>query len=344
MEIQDRLGNAHFPPTRFAQFVVDPDRCKACGKCVATCPGQILELREKLPVDTFAASGGPFGCIGCNNCYAVCPDEAIEIRGQYRVKSGFYKTLLREPALPNPFRSEKAPVFDSIAGDLTEVERVIYRRRSNRLFSKKPVPEETLHRVLEAGRFAPSGGNCQPWSFIVISDRDLLDRIGEQCKKSLKALPALYKNRNGRPEPVRKIGINLFSRIAPSFFDQRVIAGSDTVANNEKWDTFLHAPSLIIVLADTRGIGDPMLDCSLAAHNMVLTAHSLGLGSCYVGFIKAVQFIPSLKRELGIEWPYKIITSIALGYPRTRTDKAVARERPPITWFPANRSGPITEE
>jgi hypothetical protein len=53
--------------------------------------------------------------------------------------------------------------------------------------------------------------------------------------------------------------------------------------------------------------------------------------------------LPELKHELGIAWPYKVMTSIALGYPRTRTDKAVARERPKVTWFPADRSGPREE-
>lgn len=344
MEIQDRLGNAYYPKTRFAKFIVDPDKCKACGKCVATCPGQILELRNKLPVDIMAADGGPFGCIGCSNCYAVCPDQAIEIRDGYRVEEGFYRTLLREPAFPNPFRAEEAPNFDRISGDLTEVERTIFRRRSTRLYSRKPVPEDLLYRIMEAGRYAPSGGNCQPWSFIAITDRDLLDRIGAECKKALQPLPGLYMRKNGRPEPLRSLAINLLSRIVPHYFDQRVIYGSDTVANNERWDTFLNAPALIIVLGDMRGIGDPMLDCALSAHNMVLAAESLGLGTCYVGFIKSVDFIPSLKRKLGIQWPYKIITSIALGYPKTPTNRAVSRERPRITWFPANRSGPIKEE
>jgi hypothetical protein len=56
-----------------------------------------------------------------------------------------------------------------------------------------------------------------------------------------------------------------------------------------------------------------------------------------------VNTLPDLKRDLGIRWPYKIVTSIVLGYPRSQIDRAVARERPRVTWFPADRSGPREE-
>lgn len=343
MNIPERyLTDAHFPPTRFAKFVVDPEKCNACTRCVQTCPGQILEMRGEIPVDKYAADGGELGCIGCSNCYSVCPEEAIEIRGRYQVESGFYQTLHNRRSFPNPFGADQAPPFEQIEGDLTEVERVIYKRRSNRLFMRnKKVPDEILERVLEAGRFAPSGGNCQPWSFIVITDRDLLSRITTDCKKGLKFLPQIYMGSNGNMRTARKGAVNLLARLAPNFFDQRVIAGSNTVVETEGYDVFLHAPAAIFVLGDSRGIGEPELDCGLAAHNMILTAHSLGLGTCYVGFTKTLDMLPGWRKRLSIEWPYKIVTSIALGYPKTQTDKAVSRELPPVTWFPADRSGPV---
>jgi nitroreductase len=48
---------------------------------------------------------------------------------------------------------------------------VIRERRSVRRFTAKAVPEETLARVLEAARLAPSAKNIQPWKFIVVRDR-----------------------------------------------------------------------------------------------------------------------------------------------------------------------------
>lgn len=46
-----------------------------------------------------------------------------------------------------------------------------------RSFTDAPVPEEVLHRILEAGRWAPSSKNTQPWHFLVIRDREALRRL-----------------------------------------------------------------------------------------------------------------------------------------------------------------------
>jgi len=57
-------------------------------------------------------------------------------------------------------------VFEAIKG-----------RRSVRKYKSDPVPEELIEEILEAGRWAPSGGNVQPWEFIAINDPKILDMI-----------------------------------------------------------------------------------------------------------------------------------------------------------------------
>jgi nitroreductase len=53
----------------------------------------------------------------------------------------------------------------------------IYKRRSIRKFKGDGIPEETMYEFLKAGMNAPSAGNQQPWHFVVIDDRALLDAI-----------------------------------------------------------------------------------------------------------------------------------------------------------------------
>ncbi|HQI82655.1 MAG TPA: nitroreductase [Deltaproteobacteria bacterium] len=55
---------------------------------------------------------------------------------------------------------------------------LIRTRRSVRSFVGTEVGDEMVEKVLEAGRWAPSGMNNQPWRFAVIRDRDLKDRVG----------------------------------------------------------------------------------------------------------------------------------------------------------------------
>jgi len=66
---------------------------------------------------------------------------------------------------------------------------------------------------------------------------------------------------------------------------------------------------------------------------VVLAAHSLGLGTCYVGLTEMIPaFYPKIAEKLGVVYPFKILTSIALGYPEGKIDKAVAREQLRVKW------------
>jgi nitroreductase len=51
-----------------------------------------------------------------------------------------------------------------------------------RQFQERPVPEEVLRKVVEAGRLTASGMNAQPWHFVVVQDRETLRRLGELAK------------------------------------------------------------------------------------------------------------------------------------------------------------------
>lgn len=54
---------------------------------------------------------------------------------------------------------------------------VIKGRRSVRSFKPDPIPEEHLKLILEAGLWAPSGGNAQPWEFVLVRERQVIDKI-----------------------------------------------------------------------------------------------------------------------------------------------------------------------
>jgi nitroreductase len=60
---------------------------------------------------------------------------------------------------------------------------VIRQRRSVRVYKKDPIPEESLLRVLEAARLAPSGKNLQPWKFVVVQDSELKKKLAKASNK-----------------------------------------------------------------------------------------------------------------------------------------------------------------
>src|SRR5919107_187697 len=61
------------------------------------------------------------------------------------------------------------------------VEQIIYNRRSIRSFKNAPLPPGLVRRILEAGRFAPSAGNSQPWKFVVVTNPEVIAQMERDC-------------------------------------------------------------------------------------------------------------------------------------------------------------------
>ena len=68
---------------------------------------------------------------------------------------------------------------------MNDVLNTIKNRRTIRKFNSDPIDEEKLQMILEAGRWAPSFSNLQPWRFIVIKDQDLKNALDKAAKESV---------------------------------------------------------------------------------------------------------------------------------------------------------------
>ena len=328
----DKFRNTYLPSApgvwSNSAIVVDGEKCTGCGNCVQACPCACLEVLQKK-----ARMIEGVVCMSCSACVAHCEEDAISMQGFYNVESGLFKTMLYHPedGHPNP------PVVEGIEG-LTPVEEVIYKRRSNRIFSKKPVADELVRRVIEAGRFAPSHGNNEPWSFIVINDREEMDKIAGMIDPLYRVLAWFYFS--GRTNPVIRKLLSLSSFVVPPLMDQRAITGGRAILKPK--DVFLGAPCLVFIMGDKRGINNMYVDCGICGQNMILAAHSLGLVTCYMSFAAVgAKMLPWVGRYLGIKWPYKPVTALVMGYPRVNADSMVKRELPRITW---RKGGKVWEE
>ncbi len=300
-------------------IVVDEEKCNGCGNCLKACPSNCLEI-----VDKKARKIPDIVCLSCSACVSHCERDAISMQGFYNVKEGFFKTMLFHPEDGYP----SVPEVEGIEG-FTPVEEAIYKRRSNRIFKKDPVPDALVRRVIEAGRFAPSHGNNEPWSFIVINDREEMDKIAKMMDPVYRLNAAFFYS--GKTNPVTRAMLSVSSILMPRFMDQRAQAGGKAIIQPN--DVFMGAPCLIVVLGDKRGIANVDLDVGICCQNMVLAAHSLGLVTCYLGFLAAAaKFLPWLGRSLGVEWPYRIVMGMVLGYPKVNADSMQKRELPRITW------------
>ncbi len=232
-----------------------------------------------------------------------------------------------EPTLPEE-RIIKPP---ESGAPFNQVEEIIYRRRSVRAFKKKQVPGYLVRRIIEAGRYAPSAGNAQPWKFTVIQD---LEMINAMTKDAIDLLTKLSKfvdyTMPGMEHLERRAKI--FQRLLPNVFHPIPFGAIKQVAEG-KLGLWHGAPTVILILVDTRSPGKPFMDVGIAGQNMVLAAHSLGIGTCWVSFAALLEKISKWKKKLGIKYPYKFASSIALGYSKGVPDGYVKRETQVIDWF-----------
>ncbi len=219
--------------------------------------------------------------------------------------------------------------------NLEEIERLIKNRRSVRFFKKDDVPDEIIQKLIDLAHWAPSGMNAQPWKFVVIKDKKLIDEIRKVTEKGMRFTLKVFTGRALRWRILR----SLWKLLQPSKFktiDPRVLQGMKAHTKQKgAADVFHHAPVLILILGHT-GSSTWIEDCSAATQNLALAAHAMGLGTCWIGFTE--KFLPllgsrELKKKLGIDGDWVLATVIVLGYPSVNYDAPVERDNPEIIWF-----------
>lgn len=312
----------------------DPEKCTGCGLCIENCLFRSWEMDE----NNVPRMKENWPCFSCHNCMVACPVDAISIIESYHVESGFWAT---QPH-PLPVRMPLEPRDAKGNPDQwNEVERTVLTRRSVRNFSDKPVPEPLIRRVLEAGRFAPSSGNCQPWKFVVVTDRALINEMNEASYEILNGVYQQYTN----DETVKTLAQGYEANPNPRGWDPRIILGGIGKSIVHRVNpVLLGAPVVILIAADERSIGGPQMQVGICGQNMILVANSLGIKATWVGFVAVCNIIPSIMEKLGLKEPFRIISSVVLGYPRFKQEGLVPREFRPITWIREGHEAPETEE
>ncbi len=215
----------------------------------------------------------------------------------------------------------------------TPVEEVILKRRSIRAFKKEPLPDFMIRRILEAGRYAPSAGNAQPWKFIVVKSPEML---AEMEKDAVKITKRMMWCIDYTRSPMRRRFLKPLTKlIIRSSYNELhpVPMGLLRSIANDECPVFHHAPTLILLLEDRRGVSCPPTDIGICGQNMVLAAHSMGAGTCWLGMIKLLMYYPKWKKIFGVKYPYKLNDCIAVGWPKVKADGQVPREKQMVQWF-----------
>ena len=187
----------------------------------------------------------------------------------------------------------------------------IKSRRSKRSFLDKSIPEEIIKDIIEAGRYAPSALNKQPWKFIVITDKDCIKKLSSVVKditaKIAKFLP-------------------LLKLVKYTLRDPQTVAAIKKTISSDADTVFYNAPLLILIASDKKE-SFACKDCALASQNMMLYANSLGISSCFVGRAEILGMSKAAKDIIGLPPRHKIQSAVVFGYAAGGKDDSIVPER-----------------
>ncbi len=170
----------------------------------------------------------------------------------------------------------------------------IITRRSTRKYKSSPVETEKLQKIIEAGRYAPSGGNNQTNHFLIIQKPEILDSLISLTEA---AFAKMATDENTYPSLRNSI-----------------------LASKKGGYVFTYRAPVLIIVANRKDYGNNMADSVAAVENMMITANALDLGSCYINQLYWLNEEPSLLsalREQGLKEQERVYASMVVGYAAT---------------------------
>jgi ferredoxin len=147
-----------------------------------------------------------------------------------------------------------------------------------------------------------------------------------------KRIKAIFDYRSGKLKPIKKVIAKAAIRILPNELHPVLFGALSSIAEG-RLALYHGAPTVILIYYDSRGISKPLMDCGIAGQNMVLAAHSLGLGTCWVGFVGLILKMKKWRKFFGIGYRYRFASSIAIGYPLGDPNGFVERETHQVDWY-----------
>lgn len=187
----------------------------------------------------------------------------------------------------------------------------IITRRSTRRYSEE-IPERTqVEKVIEAGRYAPSGGNNQTTHFIIFSDKEILSEMADLVCREFARM---------------EVTEDTYSSLKNSIN-----------ASKKGGYIFHYGAPIFIVTANKKGYGNAIADSACALENMMIAANALDLGSCWINqlhWLDENEEVRKFMYRYGLEEDETITGGLILGYPESGklSRNPLDRKGNPVTW------------
>lgn len=285
-------------------FQVNQKKCEGndgCYICVDECNMALIEMGDgKLPAQI---EGAEEICQKCGHCVAVCPHGAISL-----------STMTPDQC---------APVRKDLFLSLEQAEHFFRSRRSVRLFKEQPVERDALETLVTAASYGATGANLQIVNWLIFSEGNDIHEIAEittnWMKEFRETLPSLYREDVWENAWASAGCLLRILNHTMKLWGQ----GRDSICNE--------APSMILTHAPTGGTTPQ--DCTIAMTQLSLAAPTLGLGTCWAGWVLfAAKFSPTMQEFLDLPEGHSCEGAMMLGYSKHEHPRMPKRNAPSISW------------
>lgn len=294
-----------------AEIKIVSELCNGCGLCVSVCKDNSLIIRDRK---VELSNNQIFGCIGCGHCMAICPHSVIEIHG---------RTLTPENLFNLPLKETTA--------DYQQILNLLKRRRSIREFKEKEVEEELIQKIINAAVTAPMGLPPSDVNLLIIKGKDKNKTFAKDFCDYLEGMKwfvsdwflTLMKPIWGKSNDEMFKGF-----VKPLFkvYTEKMNEGINVVNYDAPLSIYFYGSPY----------ADPA-DPIVAATYAMITAESLGLGTCMLGAMHPM-FQNGKKAKLfrekhGIKYPSREGIFVIFGYPAVKYQKGIQRTFASITYL-----------
>ena len=271
------------------------EQCTACMKCVKDCPSDAINIKTGSIADT---------CIHCGHCVAICPEGAV---------------------MPD---TGKITALENGSMDPGEYRALVAGLRSIRYYLKKEVPVEMLEMLVENMRHYSSASNARPIKITIVNSPEKIQQLNDMTILTL--LKAVNVVTSPLVAPVVQVlapSVNIrgLKNYRESFYRKK-LTNSSLVCH--------HAPAVMLLHGPVTKYGMADADAWIWATHTTLYAKTLGLGSCFIGFIvKAMERSANLRKEFGVPDGHGVYAALTLGWPKNGYKNETSRQQPEVKFI-----------
>lgn len=280
---------------------IDKTKCNSCGLCILRCPGVYSKMGGEI-----VAEADENNCNICGHCISLCKSQAI-------VHSEMDMANFPSANARANFETAKFIQF-------------LRNRRSHRHFKAKAIPRSDLETLIDACRYAPTGGNAQSVEIIVLENREMIRKISDYTVD-------FFIDAGSRVTQLIEQLAAAGTEAPENLIRTRKYGERFTLARKAGQDPIFHEAPVVLIFHAPQDRGAPRDDCVIASTTLSLLARTMGIESTYIGLlVGAAQTKREIHSELRLPSGNEIYSALIMGYPRLKYLHAIDRKQIQTRW------------